>query len=747
MCGIAGIVSFQGSVNPARIRAMAGALVHRGPDDDGTFVERGVGLGMRRLAVIDLTPQGHQPMESEDGNAVVVFNGEIYNFLDLRSRLIAEGHAFSSRTDTEVLVHGYETWGIRGLLERLNGMFAFALLDRRERRLFIARDHFGVKPLYLRRTPHQLSFASEIRAFAEDGGGAPSPDPSFVGSYLRVGFVPAPGCAFAGVRKLAPGTYLDVDVANGAEHEVVYYELRPLAKDDVARDEEGLSFQLDRVLNLAVRRQLVSDAPLGVFLSGGLDSSTLTKFATAYRPGRLETFSVGFADSDRGDEASDAASIARHFRAGNREIRVDPLSLRTLDPIVASLEEPIGDTAIVPLWHLCRETRNSVTVALSGEGGDEALGGYARYYWGGVAARLHDNPPVGSGLVRRMASALPARTSGPLNMVRRAGKLAETFALPEAARYLGWFDLFTAEERRALSPASSSGIDDRVEGLFAKAHALGLDPVQRLQYVDIHTFLLDNLLLKSDKLSMAHSLEVRVPLLDRGILELGLSLPSWAKVSRGRTKVLLRKLLRKELPAAARRPKRGFEIPVDAWFRDQRTAELRESLRDGALVRSLGFSRAAIDGLVARHLAGADLGRKLFAPRRARGLGEAPRRRHGLGSSIEVILRHYVLLLNQAQHERLRRRTVSNVPRGRVGDRRASAGAGGLLGSQQFNPSLAHGSGVGLAQARRNTSRTQRIRPILRPPGLRYQPVPPPPWHLVRVDRARKRSLAVPGAP
>jgi asparagine synthase (glutamine-hydrolysing) len=335
------------------------------------------------------------------------------------------------------------------------------------------------------------------------------------------------------------------------------------------------------VLDLAVRRQLVSDAPLGVFLSGGLDSSSLTKLATAHRPGRLETFSVGFAGSDRGDEARDAASIARHFHAANREIRVDPLSLRTLEPIVSSLEEPLGDTAIVPMWHLCRETRASVTVALSGEGGDEALGGYTRYSWAAVAARFKDRAPPGTALVRRLAGALPERTRGPLNLVRRAGKLAETIALPEAARYLGWFDLFTAAERRALTPASSEAIDARVEALFARGHALGLDPVQRLQYVDIHTFLLDNLLLKSDRLSMAHSLEVRVPFLDRAVLELGLSLPASAKVSRGITKVLLRRLLQRELPAVARRPKRGFEIPVDAWFRSPETAELRASLRDG----------------------------------------------------------------------------------------------------------------------------------------------------------------------
>ncbi len=613
MCGIAGIVSFAGAVERSRVTAMAGALEHRGPDDEGVFVEGGVGLGMRRLAVIDLSPQGHQPMVGEDGSVVVVFNGEIYNFRDLRCRLVAEGHVFHGRSDTEVLVHGYETWGARGLLERLEGMFAFAALDRKARRLVLARDHFGVKPLYVRRTAAQLSFASEIRALALDGAGSPSPEPSFVGSYLRIGYVPTPATAFAGVRKLSPGSFVEIDLATGAEQESTYYELRPLPHGSVGVLERDLAEQLDGVLNLAVRRQLVSDAPLGVFLSGGLDSSALTMFGSRHRSGRLRTFSVGFAGSDRGDETRDAAAVARHFGCDNRAIQIDPLTLGGLAKIVDSLEEPIGDSAIVPLWHLCKATRESVTVALSGEGGDEALGGYGRYYWGAVAEQLHEHPRAGFGIVRGLSGALPGRTRGFLNIVRRAHKLAHTIALPEAARYLSWFDLFSPEERVALSPAPSSVVDARVEALFAKAHALGLDPVQRLQYLDIHTFLLDNLLLKSDKLSMAHSLEVRVPFLDRSILELGLSLPAWAKVSRTRSKRLLRKILRGELPAAARRPKRGFEIPVDAWFRDPTLASIRGEIANGALVRSLGFSGAAIRALVDRHVAGEDLGRKLFA--------------------------------------------------------------------------------------------------------------------------------------
>jgi asparagine synthase (glutamine-hydrolysing) len=296
-------------------------------------------------------------------------------------------------------------------------------------------------------------------------------------------------------------------------------------------------------------------------------------------------------------------------------VQLEPGTLENLAPIVESLEEPLADSAVIPLWHLCRWTRQHVTVALSGEGGDEALGGYGRYYWGALAAQLEASPRAALGLVKRVSAMFPERTRGFLNLARRAGKLARTLKLPEEERYLEWFDIFTAGERMELFDGSSASAEERIGGLFEKGRAMGFDPVQRLQFVDIHTFLLDNLLLKSDKLSMAHSLEVRVPLLDRPLLELGLSLPAWAKVSRTRSKTLLRHVLRKELGSASRRPKRGFEAPVDAWFRNLDEGFFRGQLlgESGSLVHSLGFSQRAMARLVERHAQGEDVGRKLFA--------------------------------------------------------------------------------------------------------------------------------------
>ncbi len=614
MCGIAGILRFDGQdVDRGCLRSMVSAMSHRGPDDEGLFFDAGVALGVRRLAIIDLSPTGHQPMTDGDGFVQVAFNGEIYNFKDLRSRLSACGYAFRGSSDTEVLVHGYRQFGAAGLATRLEGMFAFAILDRKQRKLFLGRDHFGVKPLYLRRSSHQVSFASEIRPFALDGSGPLSVDPDFVGSFLRLGYVPSPTTAFRGIAKLMPGTVLEVELDSGVTRSQRYYELLP-AQPEVIEDDDALLQQLREALNLAVRRQLGADVPVGIFLSGGLDSSTLSALAARHSSHPLRSFTIGFAQSDRKDETAYAAEVAHSVGCENVAIHLAPYALHDLEAVVRSLEEPLADSAVLPLWHLCKGTSAHVKVALSGEGGDEAFGGYARYFWGPVANRLASSPSAFATVIRGIASTMPTRAHGLLNVVRRAGKLAQSVRLPESERYLSWFDIFSSTERATLQPDATDTVGEGIESLFARARELGLDEVQRLQFVDIGTFLLDNLLMKSDKLSMAHSLEVRVPLLDRPLVELALGLPVRAKVSVAASKVLLRRFVRAELPETiARRPKRGFEIPVDRWFREDATADLRNGLSCGALVRSLGFSREGIDALVSRHMQGEDLGRKLFS--------------------------------------------------------------------------------------------------------------------------------------
>ena len=612
MCGIVGIVRFDGrAVRPEEIRAMTDSIAHRGPDDQGALVEDGIGIGMRRLSIVDLSASGHQPLFNEDQSVAVVFNGEIYNHRDLRSRLQVSGHTFRGNSDTEVLVHGYEELGIREMTQRLSGMFAFALLDRARHRLFLARDGFGIKPLYLRRTARQLSFASELRALSHDGEGPLSVDPAFTHTFLRIGYVPSPATAFAGIRKLAPGTLLEIDLRTGETRDETFYRLEPAGIDDTRI--ASLLERLRELLNASVRRHLMADVPTGIFLSGGLDSSALTLYAN-HHTAPPKTFSIGFSSSDRGDETRFAADVAR--LAGNENVRIDlsPANLDDLDPIVDALEEPLADSAVLPLWYLCRGTAAHVKVALSGEGGDEVLGGYARYFWGPVVDDLRPVLLRHAGRVREITGNLPSRSLGIFNVARRFAKVADSVQLDTPARYLAWFDIFTDQERTALVGAGHDGAAERYETLFDQARDLKLDAVQRLQYVDFQTMLLDNLLMKADKISMAHSLEVRVPFLSPPLVEFGLGLPPGHKIGLMHDKQLMRQLLRPSLgPLHAHRPKRGFEIPVDLWFREPAAEALRARLMTGALVSTLGFDAGTIETLIDRHLGGEDIGRKLFA--------------------------------------------------------------------------------------------------------------------------------------
>lgn len=599
-------------VREDEIVAMSGAMEHRGPDAHGVFVDGGVGIGMRRLSIIDLSTLGRQPMANEDGQILVVYNGEIYNFLDLRTLLEREGHLFRSTTDTEVLVHGYEHFGAVELAKRLEGMFAFAILDRRARKVVLARDRFGIKPLYLRRDAQQLSFASEIRAFNHDGLGRPIVDPAFIGSYLAVGYVPSPSTAFRHVVKLPPSTVLEVDLTSGSEVQTKYYELRPENIDRAT--ESDLAGALRERLEGAIKRHLVSDVPMGIFLSGGIDSSAIATFASRHSANPLATFSMGFSSSDRGDEVGFASRVAKTIGSPNTQFELAPHALADLDRIVGCLEEPLSDSAVLPLWHLCAGTGARVKVALSGEGGDEVLGGYGRYFWADIADQISHSAFGWPRLVSRLADFVPARTLGPLNMIRRAGKLANSINLAPSLRYLNWFEIFTPAEQRALCGEEATEPTAHIERFFTEASDMALDEVQRLQYVDFHTTLVDNLLMKADKLSMAHSLEVRVPLLDRRLVEFGLALPPRAKAGLKRSKELLRQVLRSDLPLAITdRPKRGFEIPVDAWFRDESTAALRERMTSGALVRVLGLPASALTKVIDGHRAGEDFGRKVFS--------------------------------------------------------------------------------------------------------------------------------------
>jgi asparagine synthase (glutamine-hydrolysing) len=502
---------------------------------------------MRRLAIIDLET-GDQPVLNERGDVVAVVNGELYNYRELRAELEAKGHTFRGVGDVEIVPHLYEEHGER-FVERLRGMFALALWDEARGRLVLARDRFGIKPLYLAELADGLAFSSELAPLLALGASA-EPDPEAVADYLVLGYVPGERTGILGARRLAPG-YLLVH-EDGRTREEAYWRAEPRAH------------ALEETLAEAVRLHLRSDVPLAVLLSGGLDSSLIASLAAQQLDEPLRTFTVGFADAEY-DERAPARKVARAIGSVHEELVVETSVADDLPEIAARLEQPLADPAAIPLWYLCRAVASEVKVALAGDGGDEVFGGYSRYAWDPVAARLRLLGPLGR--------LLPER-GGRRSVVRRASKLLRHASKPEAARYLSWFALMDGDARAHV-----------FERLFADAPS-SLSARGRLQWVDLHSFVPDDLMLKADKLSMAWSLELRVPLLDHRVVEAGLALPDREKVRGVRTKVAIRRLVEERLGASiARRPKQGFDPPVERWL----NGELRELAADAI---------ADLDGLV-----------------------------------------------------------------------------------------------------------------------------------------------------
>ena len=550
MCGILGIV---GRPAPAALDAID-LLRHRGPDGEGRWSGDGVGLAMRRLAIIDLET-GDQPVSNERGDVVAIVNGELYNYRELRAELEAKGHTFRGVGDVELVPHLYEEHGER-FVERLRGMFAIALWDDARRRLVLARDRFGIKPLYLAELAEGLAFSSELAPLLSLGASA-EVDPEALADYLVLGYVPGTRTGIAGARKLAPGSLLVHE--DGRAREERWYVPEPRAHP------------LEETLAEAVRLHLRSDVPLAVLLSGGLDSSLIAALAAAELELPLRTFTVGFADAAY-DERAPAREIARAIGAQHEELVVETRVAEDLPEIAARLEQPLADPAAIPLWYLCRAVAAEVKVALAGDGGDEVFGGYSRYAWDPVAARLRALAPLGR--------LIPER-GGRKSVVRRASKLLRNAAKPDASRYLSWFALLDGDARVHV-----------FERLFADAPER-LTRLGRLQWVDLESFVADDLMLKADKLSMSHSLELRVPLLDHRVVEAGLALPDREKVRGVRTKTAIRRLVAARFgDEIARRPKQGFDPPVERWL----DGELRELSHD-AVVGLAGL----VDRRVAEH--------------------------------------------------------------------------------------------------------------------------------------------------
>jgi asparagine synthase (glutamine-hydrolysing) len=581
------------------MRAMRNRLVHRGPDSDGEFNDATAALGIRRLRIIDLVT-GDQPQANEDRTVWTVFNGEIYNFRELRDELRAKGHRFANASDTEVIVHLYEEHGDR-LAERLEGMFALAVWDSRTRTLVLARDRLGKKPLLYQEAGGEILFASEHHALLAALPRAPAVDLEAIGLYLRLGFVPAPRDAFAGVRKLLPAHVL---VWREGRSSIRRYWAPPAPGALRISESEAIE-ELKRLLSLAVSRRLVADVPLGAFLSGGVDSSAVVATMAALAS-RVRTFAIGFEEPEF-SELAHARRIAEQFGTEHHEFVLRPVDVDVLPLLVRHYGEPYADSSAVPTYYLSKLTRQSVTVALNGDGGDELFAGYDRYLAVRLAAILDRIPAALRRPVLGLARLLPDSTS-PVSRVRRARRFLLAAARTPEERYLRWVgvfdaamleDLLTPDLERAIAP--STPIITEAQGQAFR----GSDPVAAAQGLDLTLYLPDDLLVKVDIASMANSLEVRSPFLDRELVEFAVSLPSNLKLHGTERKYILKRAFAGILPDANMyRRKQGFAVPIGAWFRgDLRTYAADIVMSASAQARGY-FRPAAIERMTGEHLSG-----------------------------------------------------------------------------------------------------------------------------------------------
>ncbi|MGC8523797.1 MAG: asparagine synthase (glutamine-hydrolyzing) [Acidibrevibacterium sp.] len=604
MCGLAGIFhAAKSEVDAGLLRRMTTALSHRGPDGDGFHTEPGIGLGHRRLAVIDIAG-GHQPMFNEDGAVVVVFNGEIYNHADLRPELEAAGHVFQSRSDTEIILHAWEEWGV-ACLQRFSGMFAIALWDRRRGQLLLARDHLGKKPLYYGYRPDgALVFASELVALAAVPDLSRRIDAAAVDDFFALGYIPDPASIFEGIRKLPAAHYLLLDRTEGARPAPRrYWSLaRETLQISAPEAEAALLGHLDR----AVATRLVADVPLGAFLSGGIDSSGVVARAAMMRPTPLDTFTIGFPGAD--DERPFAALMAERYHTNHHTDATEIDYIAAARAQARMFGEPFGDHSSVPTRDVCALARRHVTVALSGDGGDEVLGGYRRYRFHVLAEAVRRLLPAP---LRRHALAPLARAYPKLDRAPRWLRAKHTLTEISLDSALGYYRTVTktqAAQRRALL---SPGLRARLDGHDPGARILALmaededaAPLAQAQYVDINTYLPGDILVKVDRASMAVSLEARAPLLDRAFVEWGFALPPALKLRRGSGKDVLKRALAPYVPGEILyRRKQGFAMPLAAQFRAG-APRLHARLMGEAMLDSGLFQPEALTRLVREHESG-----------------------------------------------------------------------------------------------------------------------------------------------
>ncbi|MGC2697697.1 MAG: asparagine synthase (glutamine-hydrolyzing) [Candidatus Angelobacter sp.] len=608
MCGIFGQIG-----NSPADEKCGLELRHRGPDDGGAKYfalsqsSLWVSLQHRRLSIIDLSSAGHQPMCNEDESVWITFNGEIYNFKDLRAELVAAGHQFRSQTDTEVIVHGYEEWG-SDVVRRLRGMFAFALWDQRGHRMLLATDHLGKKPLFYSHDARKFIFASEIKAILKTGVPAEL-DPVALHDYLTYLYFPYPATAFKHVRKMAPGSAMEIDVAPGGElrkREWKYWDAAETAGAAARLSEGDMIDQARDLMEEAVKLRLVSDVPLGLFLSGGLDSSAITAFASRHSAEQVKTFTIGFANSKFYDEQPAANLVAKKFRTEHHVLQADEACADYMTKVVRHFDEPFGNPTAILEYIITKLMRKHVTVAISGDGGDELFGGYVRYAGAALARGYRQLPQfVTKGLVSKLSSFLHDATDG-RHGFRRVREFAQSAWQAEEDMYIDWVGYFSEAEKQDLyAPEFAASVTGRDSGDFLRQffrRGSKLEPMSRLGYVDSASFLCCNCLEYADRMSMANSLEVRAPFTDFRLLEFAIQVPGHMKVRRMTTKWITRQALRNVLPREVLdKKKMGFNPPLPQWINGELKPVIRQFLSPKAVERRGIFRPETVQTLLRDH--------------------------------------------------------------------------------------------------------------------------------------------------
>jgi asparagine synthase (glutamine-hydrolysing) len=607
MCGIVGILDTRGrrEVDRALVRRMNDTQHHRGPDEEGVHFEPGLGLGHKRLSIIDLAT-GQQPLYNEDASVVVVFNGEIYNFQELIPELQQLGHVFRTRSDTEVIVHAWEAWG-EACVERFRGMFAFALWDRNRETLFLARDRLGVKPLFYALLPSgELLFGSELKALLAHPGVPRTIDPCAVEEYCALGYVPEPRTIFVGVRKLPPAHALAVRRRAALPEPHEYWDVRFTL--DSRLDEAAACEELVARLKESVRLRLISEVPLGAFLSGGVDSSAVVAMMAGVSAEPVNTCSIAF-DDPAFDESAHARAVADRYRTRHRVERVESDDFGLVDTLARLYDEPYADSSAIPTYRVCQLARKHVTVALSGDGGDENFAGYRRYRLHLFEERLRAALPLG---LRRPVFGVLGRLYPKADWAPRVLRAKSTFqalARDTVEAYFHGVSILRDDMRRQLFSSAFKaelGGYNAVEVFHRHAARAGTDdPLALVQYLDLKTYLVGDINTKVDRASMAHSLEVREPLMDHPLVEWLASLPSSLKVRGQEGKHLLKRAMEPFLPGELLyRPKMGFAVPLARWFRGPLRARVRESLLGERLADTGFFNPACLKRLVDEHESG-----------------------------------------------------------------------------------------------------------------------------------------------